>query len=203
MLYDKGGVMEQDDITTAYVPGRNKLVVIKTGAGGTVEGYEGKYTKLSKYIHEATGYAVLVVDNPLAMIDEENFEVTMTAIEYTGNVVETDDGEFPEVIYIGISKGASMAAIYGWQYQEIKRMLLINPPLMINWHKQKVGLEKFNGEFVNVVIGGKDPSCRFAGLIECLDTDKVQKSIVSGMDHNFKCGEHLIWQYVDEILKTA
>lgn len=190
--------MEQDDIITAYVPGQNKLVVIKTGAGGTVEGYKGKYTKLSEYIHETTGYAVLVVDNPLAIMDEENFEITMTAVEYTGNVVETDDGEFPEVIYIGISKGASSAAIYGWRYPEIKMMLLINPPLMINWHKQKTGLEKFNGKYINVIIGDNDPSYKFAGLVDCLESDKVKLSVAAGIGHHFD--EKQILKFLNNVI---
>ena len=49
------------DIETAFLRGRDVLVVIKTGAGGTVNGYQDKYKKLAEYIHHRTGYAVLTV----------------------------------------------------------------------------------------------------------------------------------------------
>ncbi len=111
------------DIETAFLRGRDVLVVIKTGAGGTVNGYQDKYKKLAEYIHNRTGYAVLTVDNPAGADKEENFEVTMTAAEFANDVTEAADGGEVPVYYIGFSLGASLGAMYGWQYPYIRKML--------------------------------------------------------------------------------
>ena len=80
------------DIETALLRGSDALIVIKTGAGGTVNGYMDKYKKLAEYIHHRTGYAVLTVDNPVGADKEENFEVTMTAAEFANDVTEAAGG---------------------------------------------------------------------------------------------------------------
>ena len=104
------------DIETSFLRGRDALVVWKTGAGGTVNGYKDKYKKLAEYIHNRTGYAVLTVDNPAGADKEENFEVTMTSAEFANDVTEDADGRAVPVYYVGFSLGASWGAMYGWQY---------------------------------------------------------------------------------------
>lgn len=172
------------DIETALLRGSDALIVIKTGAGGTVNGYMDKYKKLAEYIHHRTGYAVLTVDNPVGADKEENFEVTMTAAEFANDVTEAAGGGEVPVYYIGFSLGASLGAMYGWQYPYIRKMLLINPPLMINWHRQRNGLEQFDGEQAVVAIGSSDPSYQFAGLIDCIDNPCVEKTILYDTGHN-------------------
>lgn len=42
------------------------------------------------------------------------------------------------IYYMGMSNGAVLVARYGHMHPEIKRMLLINGPLMINWPQYEV-----------------------------------------------------------------
>lgn len=178
-------IKEDWDINTAFTPGKNGLVVIKTGTGGSLEGYKGKYTKLAEYINEKTGLAVLIADNPADAGKEENFDVTMTAAEFSADVTETDDGNDIPVYYIGFSSAASMGAIYGYKYDYIKKMILVNPTFTINWHKQKNGLESFSGEKAIVVVGSDDISFKYFGLLDFVQNSKVQRITIDGADHFF------------------
>lgn len=55
---------------------------------------------------------------------------------------------------------------------------------MINWHRQRNGLEQFDGEQAVVAIGSSDPSYQFAGLVDCIDNPSVEKTILYDMGHN-------------------
>ena len=178
-------IKEDWDINTAFTPGKNGLVVIKTGTGGSLEGYKGKYTKLAEYINEKTGLAVLIADNPADAGKEENFDVTMTAAEFSADVTETDDGNDIPVYYIGFSSAASMGAIYGYKYDYIKKMILVNPTFTINWHKQKNGLESFSGEKAIVVVGSADISFKYSGMLDFIQNSRVQRITIDGADHFF------------------
>lgn len=87
---------------------------------------------------------------------------------------------------MGYSNGAILGARYAHKYQEIKKLLLINGPLMINWPQTKSGVEKFQGERVVFVYGSKDPSYKYCGLTEYINsTVKVELVIAEDADHNF------------------
>lgn len=189
------------DISTAFTRGRNALVVIKTGSGGTVEGYKGKYKALAEKIHTDTGFAVLVADNPAQAEKEANFDVTMTATEFSMDVTDTDDGSELPVYYIGFSSAAAMGAMYGYKYPYISRMLLINPPLMINWHKIKTGLEKYSGEKAEVLIGSLDPSYKYLGLLEFLVSNNLTVLEGQGMDHHLSGNEDELYAIISIFLK--
>lgn len=178
-------INENWDINTAFTKGRNALVVIKTGTGGSLEGYKGKYARLVEYIHEKTGYAVLIADNPINTDKEENFDVTMTAAEFSADVTETDNGKDIPIYYVGFSSAASMGATYAHKYDYIKKMILVNPTFTINWHKQKRGLESFSGEKALLVIGSLDVSFKYAGLVDYIQNSKLQRITVEGADHFF------------------
>ena len=88
---------------------------------------------------------------------------------------------------MGMSNGAILGARFGHLHSEIKRMLLINGPLMINWPQTKKGLEKFEGKSVVIVYGSRDPSSKYAEMIEFIDNPgKMNLVKIEGADHNFK-----------------
>lgn len=92
---------------------------------------------------------------------------------------------FTEARYIGISYGALVGAQQGWQIPMISKMLLINGPLMINWHKTKLGSERFQGKEIMFVYGEKDPSYKYSGLLKNIDSNIISMYSVGGADHHF------------------
>ena len=64
-------------------------------------------------------------------------------------------------------------------------MLIVNSPLMYNWHKTKESIKKFKGERLTLVYGSLDQSIMFTELVKPLENDIVKLRIVEGEDHHF------------------
>ena len=86
---------------------------------------------------------------------------------------------------MGHSNGALIGAWFGVNYPRIKRMLLVNGPLMYNWHKTKEGIQKFSGEKLVLVYGSLDQSFRYTELVKPLENEKIKLEIIEGQDHHF------------------
>ena len=161
-------------INYKLILGNNIVVLIKTGKDGTINGYKNKYINLADRINEQYGYSVVIADNP-----------------YDGNDPITDAINFIEenitkdfvIYYMGISLGASIGAWFGKDYPQIKRMLLINAPLIMNIDRTVYGLENNKCEQVTLVYGSSDPSYKFARDLKFNNTIRV--IFKKGMDHNF------------------
>ena len=89
-----------------------------------------------------------------------------------------------DIYYYGNSNGASIGACNAYKYEKIQRMLLINPPLFINFHKIEDGIKKFKGDKINFIFGSLDPSYKYVGLLDVLKNTKVSYYIIEGEDHN-------------------
>lgn len=163
------------DKRIGIIPGNDICVFIVTGRGGTIYGYKNKYINLATELSEHYGYTICVVaspkEGPLELI--ENMNLCMNASFFT------------EVRYIGISYGALVGAQQGWQIPMISKMLLINGPLMINWHKTKLGAERFQGKEIMFVYGEKDPSYKYFELLKNIDSSVISLYSVESADHNF------------------
>ena len=86
---------------------------------------------------------------------------------------------------MGVSNGALIGAQQCWRISEIKRMLLINGPLMINLHKTIAGLKKLAVDDVCIVYGDKDPSYQYIQLLETENIPNTRIITIPGADHNF------------------
>ncbi len=163
------------DKRIGIIPGNDICIFIVTGRSGTIYGYKNKYMSLAAEVSECYGYTICVVASPkegtLELI--ENMDLCMNASNFT------------EVRYIGISYGALVGAQQGWQIPKISKMLLINGPLMINWHKTKLGAERFQGKEIMFVYGEKDPSYKYFELLKSIDSSVISLYSVLGADHNF------------------
>ena len=159
--------------------GGNVLVYIKTGNGGNIYGYENKYLKIANKIYDELGYAVLVASNPV----EEKCNLQREI----GNVFDAFGiyNTFADIIYIGFSDGANIGAQQGYLIPEIKRMLLINGPLMINFHKTKRGILAFKNEKIEMIYGEQDRSYNYVGLLNFIDSKLLEVNTLEGIDHNF------------------
>ena len=163
-------------ITYGVVSGNNIIVLIKTGLGGSIYGYQNKYFNLAKRINEKYGYTVIVADNPYDGTDPlpNAFELIEEFIsnEYT-------------IYYMGVSMGALIGAWYSNKYPSIKRMLLINGPLNMNLDKTINELNKSNCEKITLVYGSLDPSMVFVKGLDLIKNNNASFVIKENMDHNF------------------
>ena len=181
-MFDK--VLERNfnniNIDYGIINGNNNIVLIKTGREGTIYGYNNKYLELAKYINSKYGSTIFVSSNPSSNIAINQLDDAYMLIEEYCSKKEFSKFQ---IYYIGISNGGLVGAWYGYKYSRIKRMLLINSPLMINYHKFKDGLISFNKEKIVLLYGSLDPSYKLVGLLDCINNDKVKYYIIDGGDH--------------------
>ena len=86
---------------------------------------------------------------------------------------------------MGHSNGGLIGIRFGINYPQIKRMLLINTPLMINIHKTKECIKNFKGEKLTMVYGNLEQSYFYTELLKPLESDKFKLVIIKGQDHYF------------------
>ncbi len=168
-------------VNTQYgvIMGSNNVLFIKAGLHGSTYGYENKYLQIARNINKKYGFTVICASNPR--------DDVLNPLEQDMAVIADVCKDFTEysVYYQGISNGAVLGACYGYTFPHIKKMLLINPPLFINWNKIKEGLQQWKGENVNVIVGENDPSAKYAPMIDFAKNDKVKYSVIKNADHNF------------------
>ncbi len=166
MIYDELLENEYKDVRIKYgiKYGGEVVVFIKSGKGGRIEGeFEGQvnaYEELANQINTTFGYSVVVVNNPV----EDN----------RNNPLEEDFNFLNEhylnkltnysVIYIGNSSGANYGAWYGWQISNVKKMLLFNPIINLNFHRTKECIERFDGQ-ITFAVGEYDPSFKWCEIL--------------------------------------
>ena len=90
-----------------------------------------------------------------------------------------------QVYFVGHSNGAALGIINAWQFPEIKKLVCINAPLMMNPHLLIQGIKEFSGEKMNLVYGSKDPSFDMVKLYSELESEKIDFVRVKNADHNF------------------
>ena len=183
MNYDEVKKRKFKDIAAieyGIVKGNSIVVFIKVGQNGSIYGYENKYLIIAKKLNKEYGYSVIISSNPF---DGNN------PLEHDMNVVKEycieNNMKDYQVYYMGQSNGARIGMSWGYQYPEIKRMLLINSPIFINWHVLKNGIIKSKNQEIIVVYGDRDDSYKYIGLIEPLLDNNKKLIIINGADHNF------------------
>lgn len=170
------------DIEYGIIEGNNTIVLIKVGQNGTIYGYENKYLHIATQLHAQFGYTVMVSSNPFN--GKNPLDQAFDVIE---EYCETKGFASYEVRYMGHSNGAVIGFTWGHTYPQITKMLLINGPLMVNWHKSKAGLTKIKDKVVTFVYGEKDPSHFFVRHLHPFteNNEHVNVVVAKEADHNF------------------
>ena len=170
----------KDNIIIDYgiIEGNNLIIFIKSGQNGSLYGYQNKYIRMAKRLNKKYGCSVVCSSNPF---DGEN------PLDDAMKVIEDYAKRFDDykIYYLGYSNGALIGAWFGTKYPKIKRMVLVNPPLMFNYYKTKEGTLSFKGESINYVFGEYDQSIGYVGLLKSLENDKIKVFIEKGQDHHF------------------
>jgi len=183
------------EIQTQYgfMHGSKTLVFIKPGRGGSIYGYQDKYVRISHAIKDRFGYSVCVSANPI----ESQFNLA-EEIEFINKECQIDD-----IHFIGISNGALVGAQQGYRESQIKGMLLINGPLMINWYKTREGIEAFQGKKVRMLYGGKDPSVDYIELLDLIRSEVLDYHICAGAGHSFAGKEDCLKKEIMDFLQKV
>lgn len=158
------------------IKGERNIVFIKTGRGGTIEGFENKYLNICSLLFEKYGYTFVVCANPKDSVCDLEEEIKCIS-KYVG--------DYKEIFFVGISNGASLGAYQSSKIKSIKNALLINAPLMINFHKIKEGAQNFRGDNMYFLYGEDDPSFRYIEILSSIKNNACKCKIIKGEGHDF------------------
>ena len=172
--------MEKYDIIIekqfGIIKGERNIVFIKTGRGGSIEGFENKYLDICSLLFEKYGYTFVVSANPKDSVCDLEEEIKCIS-KYVG--------DYKEIIFVGISNGAFIGAAQCRKIEKIKNAVLINAPLMINFHKIKEGAQKFRGDNMYFLYGEEDPSFRYIEILNVIKNTACKYKIIKGEGHDF------------------
>ena len=185
LKFDKEIHSKFDDIAIIHnciVEGNDTIVFIKAGQNGSLYGYQNKYIKMAKRLNKKYRCSVICYSNPF---DGNN------PLDNAMEVIEDYAKKFDDykIFYLGYSNGALIGTWFGIKYPKIKRMALVNGPLMYNLHKTKEAALSFKGESINFIYGKYDQSIGYAELLKSIENDKIKVFIESGQDHHFSKSE--------------
>ena len=158
------------------INGEKNIIFIKTGRGGTIEGFENKYLNICNFLFEKYGYTFVVSANPKDSVCDLEEEIKCIS-KYVGS--------YKEIYFVGISNGASIGAAQCRKIEKIKNAVLINAPLMINFHKIKEGAQNFRGGRMYFLYGEDDPSCRYIEILDSIKNTACKYKIIKGEGHDF------------------
>lgn len=180
-------------IDYGIVEGDNIIVFIKSGQNGSLYGYQNKYIKMARRLNEKYGCSVICSSNPF---DGNN------PLDNAMEVIDDYAKRFNDykIYYLGYSNGALIGAWFGTNYPKIKRMALINGPLMYNYHKTKEGALSFKGERLSFIYGEYDQSIRYIELLESIENNKIKVYIEEEQDHHFSKSEEEFQSIPDKYL---
>lgn len=137
---------EENIIDYGIIKGNETIIFIKSGQDGTIYGYQNKYLNIAQEINKKYGYTVICSSNPF---DGNN--PLDNAFQVINEYVNNNKFKDYKIYYMGHSNGGLIGIRFGINYPQIKRMLLINTPLMINIHKTKECIKNFKGEKLTMV----------------------------------------------------
>ena len=189
-------MFEDKYISYGIINGNNKVLFIKSGLEGSLVGYKDKYYNLARFVNKKYGYTVVCSNNPKT----SNLNQLSQGIEIINAFMEELKFDSFGIYCYGNSNGGVIMGRYAYLYPNIKKLLLINPPLFISYHKLKDGILKFNNDKITFIYGTLDPSYKFVEFLDLLNTDKVSYVILENEDHNLSNNTYSLEELVDKYL---
>lgn len=183
MMYDYVSQIESEGMVLKYgcIYGNEKIVYIKAGLGGDYLGDENKYLRIAKRLHQKYGCSIISASNPHI----ENMHVD---IDYDMKIIRSFLQKHklnnPQLYFFGNSNGCIKGIELAAKGIPFQRMILINMPLMINFHKTKKWISKIYETDIIAVYGKRDPSYSYVPFIDGI-TDNFKTVIIPDADHNF------------------
>ena len=196
LKFDKIVKSNLEDITVieyGIIEGNNTIVFIKSGQNGSIYGYNNKYIKMAKRLNKKYKCTVICSSNPF---DWNN------PLDNAFTVIEKYTSKFEDykVYYLGFSNGALIGAYFGINYPKIKRMLLVNMPLIYDINLIKNNLNNFNNEKVTIVYGSLDYSINLLENIKNIKSNRLDIKVILNEDHYFSKDEEDFYSLPEKYL---
>ena len=172
--------VQVDNIDYGFIKGNNIIVFIKSGLGGDCFGYENKYLKIALRLKERYGCSVIVASNPNN--GTKHTEIDKQIIE---DYILEHHICSPELFFFGHSNGGIKGLEMINEGVEFKKMVLVNMPLMINFHKTKQYIALVSQTEIVAIYGQHDPSFPYVPFLDG-KLHNVKVVTVQNADHHFE-----------------
>ena len=158
--------------------GNENIVFIKTGAGGSVRGYENKYLKMARRVHERIGATVICASNPDA--PHETFD------EQKIRWVASELGFEKFNLYLwGTSDGAYQNLSLAKRFDETKKWIGVNSSFIV-FSDFEEKIQNLIGVKKILVYGTKDDEYDVVFPALTTKEDENRKILfIQGADHRF------------------
>ena len=160
------------------VYGNEKIVFIKSGAGGNASGYKNKYIRMAEKIHDRLGATVICASNP-DVPHEKYDEAAIRRI-----VSEKAFSDF-ELYFIGTSDGAYHNLSLARRFPETAKFVGINTSY-IDVYELKERLTALPDVHKVLIYGTEDDDFdEVVPMLSKIKCDKLELKFVDGADHSF------------------
>lgn len=170
--------IEDEKIEYEIIFGNEKIVFIKSGAGGSVRGYADKYFRMAQRIHEQTGATVICASNP----DIPHETIDVEEIRFVINEMALSNFE---LYFIGTSDGAYHNLSLAKQFNETAKWIGINTSYtdVIDLKKRLMALPNVH----KVMFHGTedDDFYKVGPVLSKMKCDNFTLKFVEGADHSF------------------
>ena len=163
------------------VYGNEKIVFIKSGSNGKINGSQNKYLKMAHRIHDRIGATVICASNPYEEIPK-HVAIDKSLIKY---VADLCNFEKYELYFVGTSDGGYISLLLAKQFSETVKYLGINSS-----HR---GLERLAKNIQSIpqvekifVYGTDDEDFdSIFSMLNSLDCENLKIITLDGIDHHF------------------
>ena len=182
LYYDKRSskTVNGEKISYGIVHGNEKIVFVKTGAGGNIRGYQAKYPKMAHRIHQRLGATVICASNPDAAYAAQEAADKAMISEVAA---ERGFGDY-EAYFVGTSDGGYQNLLLAQQVPQTKKILGINASL-IDVEDLINQLNKLSHVDKVLVYGTKDEAFQCVPALQAAGCDNLEILTVEGADHDF------------------
>lgn len=171
-----------------YLGKSNIAVVILTGLNGNENGFNDKYVKMAKILQEKHDANIFIFSTPSGVYENgKNF--LERCISKVDEVMVENEKEDYEIYCMGSSAGAWALGVYAFEFLKIKKVLMINPVLSLNYNKLLNGLKKLEAE-TDLIIGDNDPSRPFLFIAKSAERENLRVEVLPNVDHVFSGDEN-------------
>lgn len=172
-------IYDGNEVECGCVLGNDKVVYIKAGMGGSHLGYEDKYLKIATRLHDKYDCSVICVSNPVPLPISVDKKILCEFINVNGI-------NNSEIFFFGHSNGGVKGLELAANGVAFKRMVLVNMPLMLNFHKTVQWINASPETNIVAVYGEKDPSYQYIPFLQTKNFQNVEIVKIADADHNFK-----------------
>lgn len=158
--------------------GNEKIVFIKTGAGGSLRGNDNKYIQMARKVHDRLGATVICSPNPdvpSVDLDEEEIRWVVSEIGLINF----------ELYFVGASDGAYQNLILASKFPETVKFLGINTSY-ISRLELKEKLCNLHNVDKTLVCGTKDrDSLSYVPYLQKANIPNLTIKLIDGANHKF------------------